>query len=164
MRRPHNQFKGICRYVLIFCSAWHTNLFAYYLNKDFERINKELFNREYLWSKPYSEKLKKSLLIAQSKKSKFTAIVLTEAVAPMCSVKKMLLKNSKYPQENTCAKTCNFIKKAAMAQVFSCECCEIFKNTFLYRTPPVATSILNNPKSMILSTSEIIPENFFSKQ
>ena len=89
---------------------------------------------------------------------------MAEAVAPMCSVKKMLLKNSKYPQKNTCAKTCNFIKKETMAQVFSCECCEIFKNTFLYRTPPVATSILNNAKSMILSTSEIIPENFFSKQ
>ena len=25
---------------------------------------------------------------------------------------------------------CNFIKKEALAQVFSCEFCEIFKNTF----------------------------------
>ena len=30
---------------------------------------------------------------------------------------------------------CNFIKKETMAQVFSCEFCEIFKNTFFYRTP-----------------------------
>ena len=27
-----------------------------------------------------------------------------------------------------------------LAQVFSCEFCEIFKNTVFYRTPPVATS------------------------
>ena len=25
---------------------------------------------------------------------------------------------------------CNFIKKESLAQVFSCECCEISKNTF----------------------------------
>ena len=30
---------------------------------------------------------------------------------------------------------CNFIKKETVAQVFSCEFCESFKNTFSYRTP-----------------------------
>ena len=30
---------------------------------------------------------------------------------------------------------CNFIKKETLAQVFSCEFCEISKNTFSYRTP-----------------------------
>ena len=35
---------------------------------------------------------------------------------------------------------CNFIKKETLAQVFSFEFCEICKNTFSYRTPPVATS------------------------
>ena len=35
---------------------------------------------------------------------------------------------------------CNFIKKEALAQVFSCEFCEISKNTFFYRTPQVAAS------------------------
>ena len=34
----------------------------------------------------------------------------------------------------------NFIKKEALAQVFPCEFCETFKNTFFYRTPPVAAS------------------------
>ena len=34
-----------------------------------------------------------------------------------------------------------FIKKETLAQVFSCECCEIFKNTFLYRTKQVARSV-----------------------
>ena len=35
---------------------------------------------------------------------------------------------------------CNFIKKEALAQVLFNEFCEIFKNTFFYRTPPVAMS------------------------
>ena len=35
---------------------------------------------------------------------------------------------------------CNFIKKETLALVFSCEFCEISKNTFLYRTPLVAAS------------------------
>ena len=35
---------------------------------------------------------------------------------------------------------CNFIKKETLAQVFSYEFCEISKNTFSYRTPPVAAS------------------------
>ena len=37
---------------------------------------------------------------------------------------------------------CNFIKKETLAQVFSCEFCEIFKNTYFYRTPLVAASVL----------------------
>ena len=35
---------------------------------------------------------------------------------------------------------CNFIKKEALAQIFLCEFCEIFKNTFSYRTHLVAAS------------------------
>ena len=35
---------------------------------------------------------------------------------------------------------CNFTKKEALAHVFSCEICEISKNTFSYRTSPVAAS------------------------
>ena len=56
----------------------------------------------------------------------------------MCSVRKVLLKISQNPQENTCVRVsvlmklqaCNFIKKEALAQVFPCEFCEISKNTF----------------------------------
>ena len=36
---------------------------------------------------------------------------------------------------------CNFIKTETLAQVFSCEFCEISKNTYSYRTPPVAASV-----------------------
>ena len=68
--------------------------------------------------------------------------------------KKGFLEISQNSQENTCAKdsfliklqgqTCTFIKKETLAQVFSCEFCEISKNTFLYRTPLVAASVSPN--------------------
>ena len=37
-------------------------------------------------------------------------------------------------------KACNFIKKESLAQVFFYEFCEISKNIFFYRTPPLAAS------------------------
>ena len=37
-------------------------------------------------------------------------------------------------------KVFNFVKKETLAEVFSCEFDEIFKNTFFYRTAPVAAS------------------------
>ena len=39
---------------------------------------------------------------------------------------------------------CNFIKKRLWRQVFSCEFCEILKNTFSCRAPLVAASIYDN--------------------
>ena len=65
-----------------------------------------------------------------------------------CSVNKVLLKISQNSRRNTCARVCflimlqalacNSIKKETLAKIFSCEFCEIFKNTFFYRTPSVA--------------------------
>ena len=65
-------------------------------------------------------------------------------------LKKVLLNISQISQENTCV-TVSFliklIKKETLAQLFSCEICEIFKNTFFYRTPLVAASeIIQNTK------------------
>ena len=67
-------------------------------------------------------------------------LVSPEAVAQRCSIKKVFLEFSQNSQENTCARvpfliklqvsSCNFIKKETPGQVFSCEFCEIFKNTF----------------------------------
>ena len=37
-------------------------------------------------------------------------------------------------------KVCNFITKETPPQFLSCEYCEIFKNSFLYGTTPVAAS------------------------
>ena len=39
------------------------------------------------------------------------------------------------------SQACNFIKKQTLAQVFSCEFCEISKDTFSYRTPLVTVSV-----------------------
>ena len=65
-----------------------------------------------------------------------------EAVAQRFSLKKLFWEISQNSQENTCASLFfnNFIKKEALAQVFSCKFCKIWKNTFFYRTPPVAAS------------------------
>ena len=62
----------------------------------------------------------------------------------------------KISQENTCARVLfliklqasglKFIKKETLAQVFFCEFCEIFKNTFFYRKSLVAASIINISK------------------
>ena len=75
---------------------------------------------------------------------------MAEVVVLRCSVKKLFLEISQNSQENTCARVsfliklqasaCNFIKKETLAQVFFCEFCEISKNTFSYRTAPVAAS------------------------
>ena len=37
------------------------------------------------------------------------------------------------------SQACNFIKKEALVQVFSCEFCEISENTFFHRTPEAAS-------------------------
>ena len=50
-----------------------------------------------------------------------------DAVVRRCYVKKMFLKILQNSQENICVK----VEKETLAQMFSCEFCEIFKNTFL---------------------------------
>ena len=62
-----------------------------------------------------------------------------QAVVQGCSVKMLFLGISQNSQENTCARVsvlikilaeaCNFLKTEALAQVFSCEFCEISKKT-----------------------------------
>ena len=38
------------------------------------------------------------------------------------------------------------LKKETLAQVFSCELCEVSKNTFFYRTPPDTTASKKSQK------------------
>ena len=62
----------------------------------------------------------------------------------------MFLEISQNSQEETCAtisfliklqvEACNYIKKETLAKVFSRKFCEVFKNTFFHRVPPVAAS------------------------
>ena len=48
------------------------------------------------------------------------------------------------------SQACNFIIKETLTQVFSCEFCEISKNTFLYRTPLVAASVFLNSSTFMI--------------
>ena len=65
----------------------------------------------------------------------------------------MFLKISQNSQESTFARV-SFLtklqfKKETLAQLFSCEFCEISRNTFFYRTPPVPTYVQNQVNGMI---------------
>ena len=76
-----------------------------------------------------------------------TVQFVTEALVRKCSVKKLFLEISQNSKENTCARVfflikLHFIKKETLAQVFSCEFCEVSKKSFLHRTPPVAASVV----------------------
>ena len=89
-----------------------------------------------------------------------------EAVAQRCSVKKVFSEISQNSQENTCARVSIliklFIKKETLAQVFSCEFCEISKNTFFYRTPLVAASVdLSIYFSIQLYSRKLLFENSY---
>ena len=71
---------------------------------------------------------------------KSSKILTTEATTRGLLWKKVFFKISQNSQENTYARVyflvklqvdaCNLIKKETLAQVFSCEFCEIFKNTY----------------------------------
>ena len=70
-----------------------------------------------------------------------------------CSVKKVFLEISRNSLENDCvsvsfliklqASDCNFFKKEILARAFSCEFCEISKNTFFTEQLWATTSILS---------------------
>ena len=89
------------------------------------------------------------LLIAISQED-FQCCMLYRSSHRRCSVRKGVVKNfAKFTGKHLCqslfinklqAKPFNFINKETQAQVFSCELCEISKNSFSYRTPPVAVS------------------------
>ena len=67
-------------------------------------------------------------------KNRLFYVEITEAVVQRCSIKKVFLGISQNSQENTCARDSFLIKQAcnleSLAQVFSCEFCEISKNIF----------------------------------
>ena len=98
----------------------------------------------------YSEPSTKVLHTPPKKAHK---IVVLEAVARRCSVKKVFLKISQNSQENTCARASFLIK--SLAQVFSCEFCEISKNTFSYRRPLVAVYFVRNNPRLELSLTAL---------
>ena len=74
-------------------------------------------------------------------------LLLLEAVVRRCSVKK--------------AQARNFIKKETLAQVFSCEFCEISKNTFFHRTLLMAAFVIyEHTKNYLLDWTWILWNTF----
>ena len=59
------------------------------------------------------------------------------------------------------AQACNFIKKETLAQVFSCQFCENFKNTFFCRTPPVAASEILTTHKMEVPVSVSLQFSYY---
>ena len=70
---------------------------------------------------------------------------------PEVFYKKLFLKMSQDSQENICAKVSFLIKLQTLAQLFSCEFCEIFKNGIVYRTPLVSASKISVPVKLLLN-------------
>ena len=70
-----------------------------------------------------------------TKMNRISYIVRSRSSHQRCSIKKVFLRISQN------AEACNFIKKEALAQVFSCEFCEIFKNTFFTEHLRTTTSL-----------------------
>ena len=80
-------------------------------------------------------------------------LIMSEAFSQKCSVKKMFLEISQNSQENTCSSGLQiYFKKKTLAQVLSCEFCEVSKNTYSYRTPLVAASVMLKVNTEITST------------
>ena len=75
--------------------------------------------------------LGQSNIVAQDFKGRKNQALKDQTSHQSCSLKKkVFLKISKNSLKNTCAQTCNFIKKETLAQTFFCEFCLIFKNAF----------------------------------
>ena len=79
----------------------------------------------------------------------FHDILYTKAVVQSCSVNKLFLEISQNSQENTCARVsglrpATLLKMGLLMRVFSCEFCEISKNTFLHKTPLMAASVYSS--------------------
>ena len=50
------------------------------------------------------------------------------------------------------AEAYDFIKKETLAQMFPCEFCKISRNSFSYRTPPMAASSFSGIYSAVVTT------------
>ena len=69
-------------------------------------------------------------------------IAICRSSRPEVFCKKGILRNFTKFTGKHLRQTLFFIKKVSLAQVFSCDFCEISKNTFFCKTPPVAASAI----------------------
>ena len=95
-----------------------------------------------------SRKLEKSTLILGKIVNLWVKFPNYRSSHRRCSVRKGVLRTlAKFTGKYLCQSlffnkvacgACNLIKKETLAQVFSCEFCQISENTFLHRTPLLA--------------------------
>ena len=118
------------------------------LNSEFRQIWKQLshFKSPWLWSK-HGQRPRSIIRICEQWQ---------EAAVQVFCKKGALRIFAKFTGKHLCQSLflINFFQKAALAQVFFCEFCDISKNTFSHRTPPVATS----------EWSTVMFENYFFKK
>ena len=115
------------------------------------------------WVKPFSspealfQQWTKTVWVSKKFSANIASIIKSIFKSSYLKVFYKTLEISQNSQENPCPRvsfliklqvpSCNFIKKEALAQVYSWEFCEIFKNTFFHRAPLVAGSIFYNSLS-----------------
>ena len=98
------------------------------------------FSRCVVTSRQSPRRVLNNLFLISLRKNLFL-IRIKEIINNKYSVRKVFLELSQYSQKNTCGRVSSpFIKIETLAQAFSFEFCKISKNTFFYRTPPVAAS------------------------
>ena len=87
----------------------------------------------------------------------FNLLILSEAVVQRCFVENVFVEISQNSQENTCARVS--LLKETLAQVFSCEFCEISTNTFFTEHLWATASVLcrmPNRTGFRFKTSDLI--------
>ena len=92
-----------------------------------------------------SDDQKQPLVVVPQKKCSFLlGLHIIRSSYQRCSMKKGVLENfAKFTGKHLCRpQACNFINKKTLAQVFSCEFCEIFKNNFFTEHLWTTASIL----------------------
>ena len=108
------------------------------------------------WKYPFWENLVQKIKIVSLSRNLVSRLIKllelnkrinTEAAAHRCSV--AVLKNQKQPLADVLQNWCNIQRKTIVLEFLfnkvaglqlSCEYCEIIKNSFFYKTPPVASS------------------------
>ena len=99
---------------------------------------------------------------------RFCLLIMTEAVAQRCSVKKGVLRDfTKFTWKHLCQnpsfqrlKLATLLKKRLWQMFFPVNFCEIAKNTFLFRTPPVAASVMTFIFEAAVTLPSLITNSF----
>ena len=143
MTRKLYRLKSMVNFLLLLVVARCTEKFKYFINR-YEIILYN-FKTQHISTQYYKSC---DLKLWQNFDFSFQGYTESKTVVRRCSVKRVFCEISQNSQENTCARDsfnnvadlrpATLLKKESVAQVFYCEFCEIFRNTFFYRTPPVA--------------------------